>query len=129
MALVRTCSRCGRSRVIDTFCSGSFEYICFGCFDNCNDLAHKPGCHVAAKRLKDKRRAVAKIHDEIDKQRESIGESMATLEALVFSLRIIDPCPECKGINHESCRQCNQLGYGPKPSQEMLEEELPPTKY
>lgn len=124
MALVRECSKCGKPGVIDTHCSDHLM-ICFECFDNCNDLHHKPDCQIAITRRIKKIRKIAVLHDLIAKQKNIIAEAYNNEEALECTLREIDPCLQCQAqLKKMACRTCGGTGYNSKPIEEELSEQM-----
>ena len=129
MVMIRECSRCGKSNVIDTHCSNHLM-ICCECFDKCNDLNHKPDCRVSISRRIEKTQRVAVLHDLITKQQSIIIDAYNNQAALENTLKEIDPCPKCRAqLRIITCEACDGKGYKPRPTKEVLNEKMPEPLY
>lgn len=129
MALVQTCSKCGREKVIDVHCS-DIGMICFDCFDKHSDLNHKPDCRVSISKRIEKTQRVATLHDLVAKQQSIIIEAHNNQVALENTLREIDPCPKCQAqLKKMACQLCDGKGYKPRPTEEELAEKMPEPRY
>jgi|GEM_PF-2488224 len=111
MAYIGTCPNCKDSKSIDTHCG-----YCYECLDKYPNLGgHKPTCRVAIKKAKERAIQLLRLHKLLELNKKISQDAEAAVEALLFALRTIDPCPECNGRDsretHSLCKTCGTLGF------------------
>ncbi len=128
MALIHQCFRCKHQKLIDTHCSTEV-FICFDCLETNSDLHHKPDCRIEIKKRIERNATLHYIHTEIDNQLIIKSQSELAISALANTLRQLDPCSECQGINYTACQTCAGQGYNPCPTSDRLNEKMPEATY